>query len=386
MKQIIPYGKQHITEHDEAAVIKALHQDFLTQGPMVNEFENNFATFTGSKYAAAVSNGTAALHLCAMALGVNENSNVITSPITFSASANCIRYCGGTVHFVDIDKNSATLDPQKVEDYIKKNPSIKFSGIIPVDFAGYAINLEEFRVIADKYNLWIIEDACHAPGAFFKNSEDIESQAGNGKYADMSIFSFHPVKHIACGEGGMITTSNLDLKKKVDRLRTHGITKNPSDLNENHGGWYMEMQELGYNYRIPDLLCALGNSQLKTIDTNLKNRRNIAKIYNEAFSDLGIVLPSNDLIQSHAFHLYVIQTETRKALYDYLREEGIFAQVHYIPVHLMPYYKKLGWDNGQLPIAESYYQKCLSLPMYHSLSEDEQNYVINKVKNFYNER
>jgi len=380
LKYTIPYGKQHITQEDEAAIIKALHHDYLTQGPMVKEFEENFSNFVGSKYASAVSNGTAALHLCAMALGVNKHSHVITSPITFSASANCVRYCGGTVHFVDIDEKSATLDINKVEDYIKANPNIKFSGIIPVDFAGYAVNLEDFRSLADKHNLWIIEDACHAPGASFKNSNGKLNMAGNGAYADLSIFSFHPVKHIACGEGGMITTSNEALKEKVDKLRTHGISKNVNELQENHGGWYMELQELGYNYRMPDLLCALGNSQLKSINSNLENRRKIAKTYNDAFVDMHISLPSNKLIEAHAFHLYVIQTEFRKALYDDLRKLGIYAQVHYIPVHLMPYYKQFGWKKGDLPIAESYYERCLSIPMYHSLESNKQAYVIDNVK------
>jgi dTDP-4-amino-4,6-dideoxygalactose transaminase len=258
----IPYGKQHITDEDVEAVIEALRSDYLTQGPKIAEFENAFAKYIGCKYAVAVSNGTAALHLAVMALGVNAHSNVITTPITFAASANCVRYCGGNVWFADIDADTFLLDIYKVEELIKSKPSGFFSGIIPVDFAGYAVDLEQYRLLADKYNLWIIEDACHAPGGYFIDSNKGKQYCGNGKFADASVFSFHPVKHIACGEGGMVTTNNEALYEQLILLRTHGITKNPALLHENHGGWYYEMQALGYNYRLTDFQAALGASQL----------------------------------------------------------------------------------------------------------------------------
>ncbi|MCC9137758.1 UDP-4-amino-4,6-dideoxy-N-acetyl-beta-L-altrosamine transaminase [Pontibacter silvestris] len=386
----IPYGRQHITEADIAAVVETLQSDFLTQGPKVEAFERAFADYVGAKYAVAVSNGTAALHLCAMALGVNEETRVITTPITFVASANCIRYCGGTVDFADIDSATALLDIERVREKLESKPKGYYSGLIPVDFAGNPLNLEKFRKLADEYGLWIIEDACHAPGGYFYDSHGNKQICGNGQYADLSIFSFHPVKHIATGEGGMITTNNELLYQKLLKLRTHGITRNQELMEENHGGWYMEMQELGYNYRIPDMLCALGISQLHRADAGLARRKGIAKVYDEAFSDIAGVetLQTNKVAidesgdTGHAYHLYVILVQNRKGLYDFLRERNIFAQVHYIPAHTMPYYRKLGFKKGDYPEAEKYYAECLSLPIYPSLTQQEQEYIIEKVKEF----
>jgi UDP-4-amino-4,6-dideoxy-N-acetyl-beta-L-altrosamine transaminase len=379
---MIPYGKQDIRPEDINVVVETLQSDFLTQGPKIKEFEENFANFVGSKYAVALTNGTAALHLCALALNVNEKSKVIITPITFAASANCIRYCGGEVYFADVSNDSITLDIDKVKELLEKYPKGHFSGIIPVDFAGYPVNLEEFKKLADEYGLWIIEDACHAPGGYFIDSEGKKQNCGNGNYADLAIFSFHPVKHIACGEGGMITTNNKYLYERLLLLRTHGITKDPLLMNENHGGWYYEMQELGYNYRISDINAALGNSQLSRIELNLNRRREIAKRYEEAFiGNKNIkILPFSE---NHAYHLYIIQTERRLELYNYLKSVNIYSQVHYIPVHTLPYYKNLGWKNGDFIIAESYYEKCLSLPLYHSLTETEQDFVIQKVIEFF---
>lgn len=376
----IPYGRQSISENDIASVVKALKSDYLTTGPTVNIFEENFAKYIGAKYAVAVSNGTAALHLSAMALGVNQNTNVITTPITFSASANCIRYCGGNIYFADIDPNTVTLDINKVEELILSKPKGFFSGIIPVDLAGYPVNLEAFRILADKYNLWVLEDSCHAPGGWFLDSDGTKQHCGNGNYADFAIFSFHPVKHIACGEGGMITTNDHQKYLKLKQLRSHGMVYQGDDrLQENHGGWYMELQELGYNYRIPDILCALGISQLEKANEGIIRRREIAKKYDVAFqTKITTRSICNDHI-GHAYHLYIIEVEDRKALYDYLRTEGIFTQVHYIPLHLMPYYKELGFNKGDFPYSETYYNRCLSLPMYPTLSEEEQDFVIEKV-------
>lgn len=372
----IPYGRQHITEEDLQAVVTTLTSDFLTQGPAIADFEKKFAEYTGAKYAVAVSNGTAALHLCALALGVDENTNVITTPITFAASANCIKYCGGQVTFADINKDNATIDLEKVKAMLAAAPKGTYQGIIPVDFAGYPVNMEEVRQLADEYGLWVIEDACHAPGGFFIDSKGEKQFCGNGKYADLAIFSFHPVKHIACGEGGMITTNDKALYDKLMILRTHGITKDPALLEENHGGWYYEMQELGYNYRLTDFQAALGSSQLARADEGLERRRAIAKKYDEAFAGTHIQPLVPHVQNGHAYHLYVIESEDRKGLYDHLRNNNIFAQVHYIPVHTLPYYQKQGYKKGDFPIAEAYYQKCLSLPMYPTITDEELDYVI----------
>ncbi|RZK97503.1 MAG: aminotransferase class I/II-fold pyridoxal phosphate-dependent enzyme, partial [Hymenobacter sp.] len=259
--QPLPYGRQHITDEDVAAVVATLRSDFLTQGPRVAEFETQFAAYVGARYAVAVSNGTAALHLCALALGVQPGQRVITTPITFAASANCVRYCGGEVHFADIDPATGLLDLQAVRKLLEAHPKGHFTGIIPVDFAGLAVDMEAARALADEFGLWIIEDACHAPGGFFVDSQGTQQQCGSGQLAELAIFSFHPVKHIATGEGGMVTTNDEQLYHRLRRLRSHGIEREaPGLLRQDEGGWYMEMQELGYNYRISDILCALGIS------------------------------------------------------------------------------------------------------------------------------
>lgn len=393
---IIPYGKQNITKEDIDAVVEVLKSDFLTQGPKINEFENHFAQYIGSKYAVAVSNGTAALHLCTLALGVNSGDKVITSPITFAASANCIRYCGGEVVFADIDPNTYLIDYDSVKNLLESSPIGTFKGIIAVDFAGRALDLEKFKALAKKYNLWIIEDACHAPGGFFHDSKGISQNCGNGNYADLAIFSFHPVKHIACGEGGMVTTNDDALYKKLLTLRTHGITKSESEFvnsvsfacgqetkNEQFPGWYMEMQTLGFNYRLTDFQAALGLSQLNRADEGVIKRREIAEKYFEAFKDKSFIKGQSKVIEGHAYHLYIIEVENRLGLYNHLRENNIFAQIHYVPVHLMPYYKEFGWKKGDLPKAENYYNHCLSLPMFPSITDEEVNFVIKKIKNFY---
>ena len=383
IKPIIPYGKQNITAEDLKAVTETLASDFLTQGPKIAEFESAFAQYIGCKYAVAVSNGTAALHLCALALGVGEKDNVITTPITFAASANCIKYCGGNVYFADIDPDTYLIDLKKVEELIASKPPNFFTGIIPVDFAGRAVDMEACKAIADKYGLWIIEDACHAPGGYFIDSKSNQQNCGNGRFAEVAIFSFHPVKHIACGEGGMVTTNDETLYKRLTLLRTHGITKDPKLLIENHGGWYYEMQELGYNYRLTDFQSALGISQLKRADDGLKRRKEIAFKYNDAFKNNKAIKGHSGYVDGHAYHLYIIETEKRLELYNSLRMNNIFAQVHYIPVHLLPFYKEMGNQEGDYPDAELYYHRCLSLPMYPTLTVTEQNFVIDQIKEFY---
>ncbi len=381
----IPYGRQHITEEDINAVVKSLQSDFLTQGPTIEAFENSFAEYIGCKYAVAVSNGTAALHLSALALGVNEKTKVITSPITFAASANCILYCGGEIVFTDIEEESATLDINKVRELLTNSPKGTYQGIIPVDFAGFPANMEAFRQLADEFDCWLLEDSCHSPGGFFTDSKGVQQNCGNGQYADLAIFSFHPVKHIACGEGGMITTNNKDLYEKLLTLRTHGITKDEEKFKsktQTDGAWYYEMQELGYNYRLPDLNAALGLSQLERANEGIERRREIAKKYDEVFKNTKIRTFDNP--DGHAYHLYIIQVEDRLGLYNYLKENGIYSQVHYIPVHTLPYYQDLGWKRGDFPISESYYGQCLSLPMYPSLTDEQQEFVLEKILSFQN--
>jgi UDP-4-amino-4,6-dideoxy-N-acetyl-beta-L-altrosamine transaminase len=375
----IPYGRHFISDEDIQAVTRVLQSDFLTQGPAIASFEQAFANYVGAQYAVAVANGTAALHLCAIALGVNETSTVITTPITFAASGNCIRYCGGQIDFADIDPNTLLIDLDQLETKLKNSPKGKYSGVVAVDFAGRAVDLERLRKIADAHGLWIIEDACHAPGGFFTDSKNNQQLCGNGKFAEAAIFSFHPVKHIACGEGGMITTNDKKLYDKLMMLRTHGITKDPAKLKANDGGWYYEMQELGYNYRLTDFQAALGESQLKRADAGLKRRREIAQRYDQAFKNTGIKIFNHASDNGHAYHLYVVHVPNRKKVYDQLRELNIYTQVHYIPVHTLPYYSSLGFRNGMYPNAEAYYEGCLSLPMFATLTDDEQHYVIEKL-------
>lgn len=390
--RIIPYGKQFINDDDINEVVKTLKSDYLTQGPKIAEFETEFAKYVGSDYAVAVSNGTAALHLCTLALGVNEGDKVITTPITFAASANCVRYCGGEVVFGDIDPVTYLLDINSVRSLLENSPKGTYKGIIPVDFAGRSVNFEEFRNLANEYNLWIIEDSCHAPGGYFIDSKGQKQYCGNGNFADLAIFSFHPVKHIASGEGGMITTNNKALFEKLLMLRTHGITKNDANYSnsiEFAGGidsyplWYMEMQTLGFNYRLTDFQAALGLSQLKRANQGLEQRRKIASKYAESFESSPFLKSQSGFIEGHAYHLYVLEVENRLGLYNFLREKGIYAQIHYIPCHLMPYYRDLGWKEGDMPNAEIYYKGCISLPMYPTLTDEEQLFVISCVKEFY---
>lgn len=397
--KVIPYGKQFITDEDIQAVVEVLKSDYLTQGPKIEEFEQKFAQYIGVNYAVAVSNGTAALHLCALALEVSPGQKVITTPITFAASANCIRYCGGDVVFSDIDSDTYLIDIEAVKKLLSDSPVGTYQGIIPVDFAGRAVNLEELRELANQYNLWIIEDACHAPGGYFIDSKNNIQHCGNGQFADLAIFSFHPVKHIAAGEGGMITTNDIDLYKKLLKLRTHGITKNSGEFvntletafgkseiqKSEYPLWYMEMQDLGFNYRLTDFQAALGQSQLTKATERLQRRRDIAKMYTDVFSSNNKIIRSSGDVEGHAYHLFVIEIENREDLYSFLRTKNIFAQVHYFPTHLMPYYAQFGWKSGDFIHAESYYSNCLSLPMYPTMTDEDVNYVINNVLSFLGE-
>lgn len=381
--KIINYGEHFISEGDIEAVSDALRSPFLTQGPLLQEFEKRFCEYIGSRYAVAVNNGTSALHLSALALNVKKGTRVITSPITFVASANCVKYCGGEVWFADINPDNYSLDINKVRELLESKPKGFFHGIIPVDFAGYAVDMESFRSLANEFNLWIIEDACHAPGGFFVDSNKEKQNCGNGKYADLSIFSFHPVKHIACGEGGMITTNNKKLYDKLLLLRTHGIVKDPALCPENDCGWYYEMQELGYNYRLTEFQAALGLSQLKRASEGIVRRRFIAEIYKRAFENMPFILGHSGIVKGHAYHLYVIRVKQRKELYNFLKTKGIYCQIHYIPVHKMPYYNNILSNTLKLEHAEHYYDECLSLPIYPTLTSEEQDYILEAISNFY---
>jgi UDP-4-amino-4,6-dideoxy-N-acetyl-beta-L-altrosamine transaminase len=404
MNKPIPYGKQNITDEDIQAVVEALNSDYLTQGPQIALFEKAFAEYVDSKYAVAVSNGTAALHLCTLALEVNPRQKVITTPLTFVASANCVEYCGGEVVFADIDPETYLLDIKSVQKLLESSPKGTYSGIIPVDFAGRAVNLEEFRKLADEHDCWLIEDACHAPGGYFIDSKGLKQNCGNGQFADLAIFSFHPVKHIATGEGGMITTNDEQLYKKLLQLRTHGITRDsnlfqnsldfaignvtnhePRTTNIEFPAWYMEMQSLGYNYRITDFQCALGLSQLTRAEKGLARRREIAKVYFEAFNNSNFIKGQSGIVKGHAYHLYVLEVEDRLGLYNHLRQHQIFAQIHYIPAHLMPYYRNKGWKEGDLINAEEYYKHCISIPLYPTLTDKEQELVIETISNYFND-
>ncbi|TGK79415.1 UDP-4-amino-4,6-dideoxy-N-acetyl-beta-L-altrosamine transaminase [Leptospira bourretii] len=376
----ISYGMHSISPADIESVINTLKSDFLTQGPAVAKFEEKFAKYVGSKYAVAVTNGTAALHLAVLALGLKPGKKVITSPISFVASSNSVLYVGGEIDFADIDSASGLIDINSLEERIKSGGPDSYSGIIAVDFAGNPVNLEKLRIVAKKYNLWIIEDACHSPGGFFTTSDSRRSLCGSCEFNDISIFSFHPVKHIATGEGGMLTTNSEELYEKLLVLRTHGITREKGKfLNSSEdiemGPWYYEMQSLGYNYRMPDILASLGTSQLERADKNIERRHEIAKLYDEGFKNSEIV-PLVKFNEGHAYHLYVIQSEKRTKIYNVLVENEIFPQIHYIPIHLQPYYKGLGFSEGDFPNAENYYKKALSLPMFPTLEDQDIQRII----------
>jgi UDP-4-amino-4,6-dideoxy-N-acetyl-beta-L-altrosamine transaminase len=375
----IPYGRHSVTQQDIDAVVATLRSGQLTQGPQVEHFEAAFAAYIGARYAVAVASGTAALHIAAMALGVRPGSRVITTPITFAASANCVRFCGGEVEFDDIDPTTLLLDITAVERRLANAPAGSYQGVIPVDFAGRPVRLDAFRRLADRYGLWILEDACHAVGGYFLDDQGQHQFCGNGRFADLSVFSFHPVKHIACGEGGMVTTNSKALYDKLQLARSHGITKDPERLSQQPGGWYYEMQELGFNYRLSDVHAALGRSQLSRCEASLARRLEIARRYDRAFEGTSIRTFPPLAEGRHAYHLYVVEVPHRKQVYDRLRQREIHAQVHYIPLHTMPYYRSASPHSGVLPHAEAYYAKALSLPMFPSLTDDDQRYVIDSV-------
>lgn len=372
----LPYGQQWIDDKDIEEVVKVLKSDYLTTGPKIEEFENKFAKYTGSKYAVAISNGTAALHAACFAAGIKGGDEVITTPITFAASANCVLYQGGKPIFADIDPNTYNIDP---EDIAKKITS-KTKAIIPVDFTGQPVNIDEINAIAKKHGLMVIEDGAHSLGAEYKGKR-------TGSLVDMTTFSFHPVKHITTGEGGMITTNNVELYEKLKLFRTHGITRDKEILhNKDHGPWYYEQLDLGYNYRMTDIQAALGISQLNKLDKFLERRREIAEKYNNYLKDIdGIILPYQEEYTKSSWHLYIIQLELekikvgRREIFEALQAENIGVNVHYIPVYYHPYYQKIGYSKGLCLNAEKLYERIITIPLYPRMTDKDVEDVVNAI-------
>jgi len=382
--KFIPYGRQDISGEDIQAVIDVLQSDFLTQGPCVPQFEKAIANYVGVKHALAVNSATSALHIACMALGVKEGDWLWTTPNTFVASANCARYCNANVSFVDIDPATYNMSVPALENKLR---NAKAEGtlpkvVVPVAFAGQSCEMEEIHELSREYGFAIIEDASHAIGGKFQ-----DEQIGNSKYADITILSFHPVKIITTAEGGMALTNNDELAEKLALLRSHGITRDADKMTkEAEGGWYYQQVDLGLNYRMTELQAALGVSQLNRIDEFVAARHRLAKRYDAQLAGVPVTLPHQAESGYSALHLYPIMVNDsakRKPLFDYLREKGIGVNVHYIPVHTQPYYQQLGHKVGDYPVSEEYYSRAISIPMYSTLSEEDQDFVIKCIREFF---
>ena len=377
-KKIIPYGHQWIDKSDIKAVVEVLKSDWITQGPRVGEFEKAVAEYCGARYGVAVSSGTAALHLSYAIAGIGSGDEVITTPLTFAATANPVVHCKGKPIFADVQEDTLDIEPKEITKKITK----KTKAIAPVDFGGHPCDYDEIRKIAKKHKLLIIEDASHSLGALYKGKKI-------GSLADMTILSFHPVKAITTGEGGMILTNNKDFYEKLKLFRHHGAVKKPEK-----GKWYYEIENPGYNYRLTDFQCALGISQLKKLDKFIKRRRVIAAKYSKAFKNIKeIITPTERNYVKSAWHIYPIQLDFKKLktgrrkIFENLHKKGIRVQVHYLPLHLQPFYKKkFGYKKGDFPKAENYYQRAVTLPLFPKMTDIEVNRVIQTVKkiiNFY---
>ncbi|CDB75734.1 UDP-4-amino-4,6-dideoxy-N-acetyl-beta-L-altrosamine transaminase [Clostridium sp. CAG:265] len=376
----LAYGKQTIDDDDIDNVVSVLKGEYLTTGPIVNKFENSILNYVGSKYAVAVSNGTAALHMACHVAGISKGDEVLVPAITFAASSNCVLYCGGTPVFVDVDPYSYNINVNE----IKKKINDKTKAIIVVDFAGQSVDMDSILQIAEEYNLIVIEDAAHAFGSEYKNKKV-------GIKAHMTTFSFHPVKPITTGEGGAVVTNSKELYEKMLLFRSHGITRNCEFMTENQGPWYYEQIDLGYNYRLTDIQSALGLSQIKKIDKFIKKRREIVKIYNENFKDIDeIVIPFEYEYSKSGYHIYVLLLNLnklkcdRKTIFEALQAENIGVNVHYLPVYLHPYYRELGYKKGSCPIAEDIYNKMITIPLFPSMSNKDIEDVIKAVKKVIN--
>ena len=382
--KFIPYGKQDINEEDIQMVVEILQSDWITQGPTIERFEQTVADYCGVRYAVAVSSATAALHIACLATGLGSGDLLWTSPNTFVASANCGLYCGSNVDFVDIDPRTYNISiaalGHKLETAKRTGKLPKV--LIPVHFAGQSCEMADIAEMANRYGIVIIEDAAHSIGGRYR-----DTKVGACSYSDMAVFSFHPVKIITTGEGGMVLTNRKELYEKLIRLRTHGITRNPEFMEgESHGPWYYQQIELGFNYRMTDIQAALGTSQMKRLDEFIQRRHFLADRYNELFDGLPLTLPWQHPDTYSAYHLYVIKLnlkkikKTHRQVFEALRAENIGVNLHYIPVHLQPYYQRLGFRKGDFPEAERYYSEAISLPLFVGLTEEEQDYIAAKLE------
>lgn len=380
MSRLIPYGKQDLSESDIQAVVQTLKSDWLTQGPAIESFERAVAAYCGATYAVAVSNATAALHIACLAAGLGEGDSLWTSPNSFVASANCGLYCGAQVDFVDIDPRTYNLSAKVLEEKLieaerlGKLPKV----IIPVHFSGQSCEMDRISALAKKYNITLIEDASHAIGGSY-----LTHKIGACSFSDMTVFSFHPVKVITTGEGGMILTNSKTLYESLIRLRSHGITRDPAQMmGDTQGPWYYEQVELGFNYRMTDIQASLGESQLSRLDLFVQRRHQLARQYHDMLQNLQITLPWQHPDTYSALHLFVIRLQlskikkSRKEVFEVLRAAGIGVNVHYIPIHMQPYYKNLGFKSGDFIQAEQYYEEAISLPMYYGLSDEDQQFVV----------
>ena len=369
---MIPYGKQTIEQDDIQAVVDVLKSDFLTTGPKIAEFEQTVADYVGAKYAVAISNGTSALHAACFAAGIGPGDEVITTPLTFAASANCVLYCGGTPVFADVDPKTYNIDP----DDIRRKITDRTKAIIAVHLAGQPCDMDAIHSIAREHGLIVIEDGAHALGSVYKGKKV-------GSLSDMTTFSFHPVKPITTGEGGMIVTDNEDFYKKMVLFRSHGITRDDSMMTRNDGPWFYQQFDLGYNYRITDIQCAFGCSQMKKLDRFLARRKEIVARYNEAFADCDNIITPYQLSDTESgWHLYIVQVKNcdRRQVFEAMREKGIGVNVHYIPVYMHPYYQEHGYENVHCANAEEIYSHIISLPLYPGLTSEQQDYVIDTLK------
>lgn len=374
---VIGYGRQYIDDADVAAVVETLKSPALTCGPKITELEKKLCEVTGAKYAVVVSNGTAALHIAAMAAGIGPGDEVIVSPITFAASANCVLYCGGTPVFADINPKTYNIDPASIREKITE----KTKAIVAVDFTGQAVELDEIRDICKEYNLILIEDAAHSIGTKY-------DKRPVGSIADMTTFSFHPVKTVTSGEGGAVTTNDEELYHKLRLYPTHGITRNQEEMiNPSDAGWYYEQVELGYNYRMTDIQAALLISQLDKLPAFSARRKEIVKRYDEVFSQMPEIIVQEEIDKSDTTrHLYILRLNTellkcnRREFFDALRAENIGTQVHYIPVYWHSYYERLGYSKGICPEAEKLYAEILSIPLFYAMSDSDVEDVIKAVK------
>ena len=381
--KVIPYGKQSISQDDINAVIDVLKSDWLTQGPAVPAFESAIAKYCGAHYACATNSATSALHIACLALDVGKGDIVWTSPISFVASSNCALYCGAEVDFADIDLETGNMSIAALRDKLKlakQNQQLP-KVVIPVHLAGQSCDMAAINALAKEYGFKVIEDASHAIGAKYK-----DKPVGSCVYSDITVFSFHPVKIITSAEGGMAVTNCAELNKKMSRLRSHGITNIPEEMTESsHGPWYYQQLELGFNYRMTDMQAALGLSQLKQLDNFVSVRNDIATTYNYAFANSTVahLTQSNECYSS--YHLYIVRltqcdVEKHKSVITGMREQGIIAHLHYIPIHLQPYYQALGFSEGDFPNAETYYKQAVTVPLFHGMTIEQQGEVINQLR------